>query len=421
MQTQLKDDLEICDWFSLQFDVSTDISDTAQLAVMVRMVFSDFTIKEELLKVLPMKGRTKGEDIYNLFKSYATSISMPLHKLSAITTDGAPAMMGCTNGFIALCKKDESFPKCMSYHCIIHQEALRVKVLSFQHVMNVVIKIINSIQVKPLQHRLFKALLEDIDDKQSDLILHAEVRWLSKGKVLARFLSLVEEIKEFLKSTNQNFEQLEDSSWLMDLAFLADITDKLNILNLELQGKDKHVAQMIGSVKSFKAKLILWMSHMKTKSLVHFPSMKKMVCDSDFNPSPFVIHFQTLLQQFEKRFQQFTIIEPVVAFLVNPFTSQIEVTEMATSIASLVQVRTEEVELEILDLQNDIVLKSCATDENFWNLIDQKKFPALKNVAYKIKSYFGSTYLCEVLFSTMNFIKSKYRSRLTDVHLDDCL
>ncbi|KAG6937555.1 GTF2I repeat domain containing 2, partial [Chelydra serpentina] len=52
----------------------------------------------------------------------------------------------------------------------------------------------------------------------------------------------------------QNFEQLEDSSWLMDLAFLADITDKLNILNLELQGKDKHVAQMRGSVKSFKAK-----------------------------------------------------------------------------------------------------------------------------------------------------------------------
>nr|XP_025043297.1 zinc finger BED domain-containing protein 5-like [Pelodiscus sinensis] len=35
MQTQLKDDLEICDWFSLQFDESTDISDTVQLAVMV--------------------------------------------------------------------------------------------------------------------------------------------------------------------------------------------------------------------------------------------------------------------------------------------------------------------------------------------------------------------------------------------------
>jgi hypothetical protein len=71
MQTQLKSDLELCDWFSLQFDESTDISDTAQLATMVRMEFSDFTVKEELLKALSMKRQTKGEDIYNTFKTYA--------------------------------------------------------------------------------------------------------------------------------------------------------------------------------------------------------------------------------------------------------------------------------------------------------------------------------------------------------------
>lgn len=54
-QTQLNGDLEICDWFSLQFDESTDKPDTAQVAVMMRMVFGDFTVKEELLKILPIK------------------------------------------------------------------------------------------------------------------------------------------------------------------------------------------------------------------------------------------------------------------------------------------------------------------------------------------------------------------------------
>jgi hypothetical protein len=63
--------LELCDWFSLQFDELTNISDTAQLAIMMRMVFSDFTVKEELLKVLSMKRQTKGEDICNTFKTYA--------------------------------------------------------------------------------------------------------------------------------------------------------------------------------------------------------------------------------------------------------------------------------------------------------------------------------------------------------------
>ncbi|GFT07526.1 DUF4371 domain-containing protein [Nephila pilipes] len=93
MQTQLKSDLEICEWFSLQFDESIDIADTAQLAVMVRMVFIDFTVKEELLKILPMKGQTTGEDIYKTFITYASLINMPLQKLSAITTDG-----GTSNG-----------------------------------------------------------------------------------------------------------------------------------------------------------------------------------------------------------------------------------------------------------------------------------------------------------------------------------
>jgi menaquinone-dependent protoporphyrinogen IX oxidase len=82
------------------------------------------------------------------------------------------------------------------------------------------------------------------------------------------------------------------------------------------------------------------------------------------NPSAFVGHLQTLLEEFEKRFQQFTPIEPVAAFFVNPFTCQIDVTETAAYIGRLIQERAEELELEILDLQN-YVLKSYATHENF--------------------------------------------------------
>ncbi|KAG8234997.1 hypothetical protein J437_LFUL013877 [Ladona fulva] len=165
MQCQLKRDVKTCEWFFLQFDESMDISDTSQLAVIIRMVFNDFTVKEELLKILPLKKRMQGEDIYNVFKTYAAEIGLPLKKLLAITTDGAPVIIGRTNGFVALCKKDACFPNFMSYHCIIHQEALRTKILPFGHVMDVVTAIINFIRVAPLQHRLFKALLEDSGDK----------------------------------------------------------------------------------------------------------------------------------------------------------------------------------------------------------------------------------------------------------------
>ena len=67
---------------------------------------------------------------------------------------------------------------------VIHQQALVGKVLNFSHVMTLVVKLINSIRVKALQHRLFKALLDELDAAHGDLLLHAEVRGLSRGKVL---------------------------------------------------------------------------------------------------------------------------------------------------------------------------------------------------------------------------------------------
>jgi hypothetical protein len=59
------------------------------------------------------------------------------------------------------------------------------------------------------------------------------------GKVVSRFLELIPQIQEFLESRNETYEQLTDPCWLLDLAFLTDLTLKLNMLNLELQGKDK--------------------------------------------------------------------------------------------------------------------------------------------------------------------------------------
>ncbi|KAE8277568.1 hypothetical protein D5F01_LYC24459 [Larimichthys crocea] len=73
----------------------------------VRMVFEDMSAREELLTMLPLKGQTRGEDIFNAFMTFARKTKLPLFKLISITTDGAPAMIGRTNGFIALCKQNE--------------------------------------------------------------------------------------------------------------------------------------------------------------------------------------------------------------------------------------------------------------------------------------------------------------------------
>lgn len=91
--------------------------------------------------------------------------------------------------------------------------------------------------------------------------------------MLARFVSLIEEIQKFFEPKKQNFDQLSDPFWLIDLGFPMDVMDKFNTLNLIQQGKEKHIAVMIGSGNLFNSKQHFWISHLKIESLVHFQNM----------------------------------------------------------------------------------------------------------------------------------------------------
>ena len=267
---QVDRDLAACRWFSMQCDESVDSASTAQLMIFIRIVFDDFSTKKELLTLLPLKATTRGVDIYTALKNFFVEKKVPLNKLTSITTDGAPAMTGRHVGFITRCRNDPDFPTFLHYNCIIHQQAICAKVTGFDHVMTPVVKIINSIRSKAKQHRMFKMLLDELSAEYGDLLLHTEIRWLSRGQILKRFLSLLSEVKEFMLSKGEDASLLEEPEWLLDLAFLTDLTEKLNHLNRELQGKDKTVAHMISAVNAFKAKMNIFPAQVEKKKCCIF-------------------------------------------------------------------------------------------------------------------------------------------------------
>lgn len=94
--------------------------------------------------------------------------------------------------------------------------------------------------------------------------------------MLQQFVDLLPEIEMFLSTRNYLCEELSDDTWLLDLGFLTDLTAKLNLLNSELQGKDKQLLHMMSSVKAFKAKLCVWTAQLQKGIQTHIPNLEKM-------------------------------------------------------------------------------------------------------------------------------------------------
>jgi hypothetical protein len=263
-------------FFSLALDESTDASDTAQLAVFIRGIDSEFTITEELLSLVPMKGTTTGKDVFNAVLKVMGDFNLDYKLLKGITTDGAPSMMGKINGVAARLEKyvvGNGGGPLLKLHCIIHQQNLCARSVKFRDVMDIVIKSINFIRSRDLNHRQFQALLSEMNCENGDLVYYTEVRWISRGRMLKRFFDLRGEVKLFMEQKGKSMTELDDESFLNDLAFLVDVTEHLDQLNTKLQGENQIVSHMYDHVRAFSRKLVMFRSQLEKFDFTHFPSM----------------------------------------------------------------------------------------------------------------------------------------------------
>ena len=86
----------------------------------------------------------------------------------------------------------------LAFHCILHQEGLCCKTQKIDHVMSVIVKTVNFIRARGLNHRPFDTFLR-YNDIQAGLPYHTEVRRLSRGAVRKRFFKLRKEIGQFME------------------------------------------------------------------------------------------------------------------------------------------------------------------------------------------------------------------------------
>lgn len=196
---QLDEALHKAPCVALAVDESTDVTDNAQLLVYVRFFNKDKNIFcEDLLGLTPLQTSTRGEDIYLAIKEMLIKRGIEPKQVVSVTTDGAPAMIGREKGAVGRLKKDN--PELIAYHCIIHQSVL-CSALSDEHaeVMNTMMKMINFLRASSsYQHRMLREFLREVEANADDLLLHNNVRWLSKSRVLERFWSIRREVAAYL-------------------------------------------------------------------------------------------------------------------------------------------------------------------------------------------------------------------------------
>ena len=396
-------------FYSIQLDESTDVSNKALLLCFVR-VECEGELQEELLCSLNLPGKTTSFEIFKALDRYFLEHKIEWKKCIGICVDGAANMAGHRSGVVARVK-NVSHPDILSTHCIIHREQLVAKKMSpeLHEVLSNVIKIVNEIRHKALNSRIFEMPCKEMGSQYTQLLLHAEVRWLSRGKILTRLFVLREEINIFFQQqNNQKFQELlSDDEWVAKLAYLADNFSPLNELNISLQGQLKDVFTLQGKIDAFRKKISLWQTRLAEGDLQMFINFDEYMGEKDLNRQVvFIIqqHLQSLTEYFDLYYPSEEDPRPGNMWIIDPFVASIEESKLS--------IKEKE---SLIDLSCDDSLKakfkSSLSRAHFW-LSVKNEYPLLNEKAIKILIQFSTTYLCEKAFSSVTVIKNRYRSRL---------
>ena len=141
---------------------------------------------------------TTSAEIFTIVNSFFLTNNIDWQNCLGVCTASAACMTSRHTGLWA--KLREIAINATFTHCIIHREYLAARKMNedLKIALDTAVKVVNVIKSRPLNNRLLASLCDAMCSDHEQLLLHTEVRWLSRAKVFSRLYELREEVLHVL-------------------------------------------------------------------------------------------------------------------------------------------------------------------------------------------------------------------------------
>ena len=292
--------------------------------------------------------------------------------------------------------KDDN-PSLLIVHCVIHRENLVAPKL--HEVLYSAVNCINFIKGNSKTECMFHKFYEVNHLDHVRLLLHTEVRWLSKRNCLKRIMELFEPLSVFLNNKSEMI-LLMTTDGKAYLSYLVDIFEKLCTLNKQLQGANATLCDAKAKIFGFATFLSLCRSNIFSKSYVQFSWLKECDVTPEANIT-IAKHLEILITDFNERFHDLKAMG---------FSSW-----LTQSLLADLSAISEQFQQELCALQQDKFMKTLFKIKETMMWLSgkcKKKYPRFSTQSRQKLISFWSSYLVELGFNVVADLLNAERNQL---------
>uniref|UniRef100_UPI00358F8E80 SCAN domain-containing protein 3-like n=1 Tax=Myxine glutinosa TaxID=7769 RepID=UPI00358F8E80 len=405
--------------FVIQLDESMDIAQKPLILIFVRYRHGD-DFMEDLLACDELQTRTTAAEIFVVVHKHIACCVWWEHCVGIWCGIDDRSMTGRRSGVVKLIQ--DVAPEASWTHCFLHREALAAKEMSpgLAEVMDIAVKTINHLRKIALNSRLFAELCKEQNAGHTTVLYFAAVRWLSRGDALARLYELRDQVLAFLEVARSELAvYYKNNKFIATLAYMADIFNLLNNLNISFQGKTnrqvKSVFVMYNKIAMFKSKLDLWKRRVQTNDEFDmFENLDDLLSKSVEERVDIKDVIVEHLVNLRKRFDEYFPVDPRVEkkWIRDPYSVDVQ---QCCNLSN----RLKE---DLIDIVSDGTLETLFRKDTFvkfWLTVSHE-YPDIAHLAVKFLMPFTTTWMCEAGFSTpeLEDLVASYGDELIEEELE---